>query len=213
MWGQLFRIKREGLNNWSSIYTLARHAHWKSDTRLRKAIQRRNCEVYNINTLLRIQIIGDPYYLSETTSFVYIDINQAGRDNFNNDTFHATSIGQSLYVFPSMLSWRGQGRVQTKRKIIRFWWINVLAPPPPPWGSSMKKISSTMDFCRKNPAYGRQSISRPMRIVAPMPQEGGPRIPQNPNFLKNGKNHQKRKNSKTSRNMPILATRPSTRGL
>ena len=27
----------------------------------------------------------------------------------------------------------------------------------------------------KNPAYGRQSISRPMRIVAPMPQEGGPR--------------------------------------
>ena len=26
----------------------------------------------------------------------------------------------------------------------------------------------------KNPAYGRQSISRPMRIVAPMPQEGGP---------------------------------------
>ena len=44
----------------------------------------------------------------------------------------------------------------------------------------------------KNPAYGRQSLSRPMRIVAPMPQEGGPRIPKNPIFLKNGKNHQKR---------------------
>ena len=38
-----------------------------------------------------------------------------------------------------------------------------------------------------NPAYGRQSISRPMRIVAPMPLEGGPRIPKNPIFLKNGK--------------------------
>ena len=39
----------------------------------------------------------------------------------------------------------------------------------------------------KNPAYGRQSISRPMRILAQMPQEGGPRIPQNPIFLTNGK--------------------------
>ena len=35
-----------------------------------------------------------------------------------------------------------------------------------------------------------------MRIVAPMPQEGGPRIPQNPIFLKIGKNHQKRKTQK-----------------
>ena len=119
-------------------------------------------------------------------------------------------------------------------------------------------------YAFKNPAYGRQSISRPMRIVAPMPQEGGPRIPQNhiflkngknhpkrkklrnvqkyakicdtpfdqrslihreawfpggpripknPIFLKNGKNHPKRKNSKTSRDMPKLAIRPSTRGL
>ena len=35
---------------------------------------------------------------------------------------------------------------------------------------------------KKNPAYWRQSISRPMQIVAPIPQQGGPRIPQNPNF-------------------------------
>ena len=35
-----------------------------------------------------------------------------------------------------------------------------------------------------------------MQIVAPMPQEGGPRIPQNQIFLKKGKNHPKRKNSK-----------------
>ena len=33
----------------------------------------------------------------------------------------------------------------------------------------------------------------------------GQRIPQNPIFLKNRKNHRKRKNSKTSRNMPKLA--------
>ena len=52
----------------------------------------------------------------------------------------------------------------------------------------------------KNPAYGRQSISRPMRIVAPMPQEGGPRIPQNPIFLKNGKNHP---NAKTQKSLEI----------
>ena len=65
---------------------------------------------------------------------------------------------------------------------------------------------------KKNPAYGRQSISRPMRIVAPIPQQGGPEIPKNPIFLKNGKNHPKRKNSKTSRDMPKLAIYPSTRG-
>ena len=93
-----------------------------------------------------------------------------------------------------------------------------------------------------------------MRIVAQMPQEGGPRIPKNPTFLKNGKKSpktqklrnsevsnpsgsvfstmfcwtkntpkpdffekrkksSKRKNSKTSRNNPKLAIRPSTRGL
>ena len=49
---------------------------------------------------------------------------------------------------------------------------------------------------QKNPAYGRQSISRPMRIEAQIPQQGGPRIPKNPNFLKNGKNYPKCKNSK-----------------
>ena len=35
--------------------------------------------------------------------------------------------------------------------------------------------TSSAEIRRKNPAYGRQSISRPMRIVAPMPQEGEPR--------------------------------------
>ena len=39
----------------------------------------------------------------------------------------------------------------------------------------------------KNPAYGKQSISRPMRIVAPIPQQGGPRIPKNQNLLKTEK--------------------------
>ena len=32
-----------------------------------------------------------------------------------------------------------------------------------------------------------------MRIVAPIPMQGGPRIPKNLSFLKNGKNHPKRK--------------------
>ena len=45
----------------------------------------------------------------------------------------------------------------------------------------------------KNPAYRRQSISRPMRIVAPIPQKGGPKIPKYMIFLKNGKHHLKRK--------------------
>ena len=42
---------------------------------------------------------------------------------------------------------------------------------------------------------------------------GGPIIPKDLIFLKNGNNHIKRKNSKTSKNMPKLAIRPSTRGL
>ena len=60
----------------------------------------------------------------------------------------------------------------------------------------------------KNPAYGRQSISRPMRIIAPIPQLGGPRIAKNPHFLKDGINHPKRKNSKKSRNMPKIRNMP-----
>ena len=36
-----------------------------------------------------------------------------------------------------------------------------------------------------------------MLIVAPIPQQGGPKIPPNPIFLKNAKNHPKRKNSKS----------------
>ena len=78
---------------------------------------------------------------------------------------------------------------------------------------SDKAKNLTEMWRRKNPAYGRQSISWPMRIVVPIPQYGGPRIADNPNFLKNGKNHPKHKNSKKSRDMPILAIYPSTRGL
>ena len=37
---------------------------------------------------------------------------------------------------------------------------------------------------------------------------GGPTIPENPIFLENGKNPPKRKNSKTSRDMPKFAIRP-----
>ena len=132
---------------------------------------------------------------------------------------------------------------------------------------TLKKICKFLAALNKNTAYGRQSISRPMRIVVLMPQEGGPiipknliflkngekktpkmqkirnvlkidkisdtpfdqrslihrepwfppcfvgqRIPKNPIFLKNGKNHPKRKNSKISRNRPKLAICPSTRG-
>ena len=65
----------------------------------------------------------------------------------------------------------------------------------------------------KNLAYGRQSVSRPMRIAAPIPQYGGPRIPQKPDFFEKQKNHSKRKNSKTSRDMPKLAICLLTRGL
>ena len=42
---------------------------------------------------------------------------------------------------------------------------------------------------------------------------GGPRIPKNLTYFKNGKNHLKRKNSKTSRNIPKLAIYPLTRSL
>ena len=42
---------------------------------------------------------------------------------------------------------------------------------------------------------------------------GGLRIPKNPIFLKNGNNHLKLKNSKTSRDMPKFTLCPLTRGL
>ena len=74
-------------------------------------------------------------------------------------------------------------------------------------------ICKAMWKLKKNPTYGRQSISRPMKLVAPMTKEGGPRITKNPIFSKNGKNQQKNKNSETSRNMTKLAIHPSTRGL
>ena len=54
--------------------------------------------------------------------------------------------------------------------------------------------SQKIMFVTKNPEYGRQSISRPMRIVAPIPQQGGPRIPKNPIFLTKLKNQPKLKN-------------------
>ena len=90
-------------------------------------------------------------------------------------------------------------------------------PPPwrllPPSSVLCLPFPPPFVFYWKNPTYGRQSISRQMRIVAPIPQYGGPRIPQTPIFKKNGKNYPKRKNSKMSRNLPKLAICPLTRGL
>ena len=60
----------------------------------------------------------------------------------------------------------------------------------------------------KNPAYGRQSISRPMRIVAPMPQEGGPRIPKNPIFFQKRKKSSKTKNSKNVQKYAKISNTP-----
>ena len=72
----------------SSIYTMTRYAHWNFNTRLKNATWWRNCEVNKINTLLKIYSIDNEYNLSETTSFVCVDIDQAGRDNLKDDTFH-----------------------------------------------------------------------------------------------------------------------------
>ena len=47
-----------------------------------------------------------------------------------------------------------------------------------------------------------------MRIVAPMPQEGGPRIPQNPIFMKNEKNHPKRKKIKNFQKYAKISDTP-----
>ena len=80
------------------------------------------------------------------------------------------------------------------------------------WSSSPPWIRST-HVAKKNPAYGRQSISWLMRIEAPIPQYGGQKIPQNPNLLKSGKNLIKRNISKMFRNMPKLAISPLSRGL
>ena len=60
--------------------------------------------------------------------------------------------------------------------------------------------SFLLQYIKKNPANGRQSISRPMWIVAPIPQLGWPRIPKNPFFLKNAKYHP---NCKTQKRLEI----------
>ena len=103
---------------------------------------------------------------------------------FPYDRILMTSLKPKGFIFEGSIF---EGKIKNKKMVMRQVCVN-----------------------HKNPAYGRQSISRPMRIVAPMPQEGGPRIPNNPIFLKNGKIT---KNQETSRNMTKLALRPSTRGL
>ena len=60
--------------------------------------------------------------------------------------------------------------------------------------SGAKAFSKIQNLQHKNPSYGIKSISRPKRMVAPIPQQGGPRIPKNSIFLKNGKNYPKLKN-------------------
>ena len=70
----------------------------------------------------------------------------------------------------------------------------------------------------KNPAYGRQRISRRVRLVAPRvtpPQctVGWTENTQKPEFFEKRKKSLKMRKLKKSRDMPILAIRPSTRGL
>ena len=77
--------------------------------------------------------------------------------------------------------------------------INLNLKDPDPFltqtlAAHMVKKSSHFTMQRENPAYGRHQISRPMRIVAPMPQQGGPRIHKNQKELKN-----RRKKSKTEK--------------
>ena len=70
----------------------------------------------------------------------------------------------------------------------------------------------TVKMKKKNPAYGRQSISTDADSSTDTTVGLTKNTPK-PIFLKNGKNHPKCKKSKTSRNMPKLAIRPLTRGL
>ena len=61
--------------------------------------------------------------------------------------------------------------------------------------SPVKKNVSTQPFddvYLKNPAYGRQSISRPMRIVAPIPQVGWTKNSQKPKFFEKRKKSSKK---------------------
>ena len=57
----------------------------------------------------------------------------------------------------------------------------------------------------QNPTYGRQCISRPMRIVAPIPC---PRIHKNPNFLTNGKIFQNIKKLKNIQKYAKISATP-----
>ena len=77
-----------------------------------------------------------------------------------------------------------------------------------------KKVSKTQKL--KNVKKYAKISDTPFDQRSLIHREGwflyGPRIPKNPNCLKNGKNHPKCKNSNMSRNIPKLAILPSTRG-
>ena len=70
------------------------------------------------------------------------------------------------------------------------------------------KYSFKMIRISKDPAYGRQNISRRMQIIALIPQQGGPRIPKNPNFLKSGKKSSKTQNLKNVKKYAKISETP-----
>ena len=72
-------------------------------------------------------------------------------------------------------------------------------------------ISAAIIASTRITAYISEDLSKDLAKILPFTVLGIFIL--NPNFLKNGKNHPKRKNSKMSRDMPKFAIYPSTRGL
>ena len=61
---------------WSLMYTQTRYAPRNFKTRFRNATYWRNYKLSYFSTLIWIYIVENKYNLSETTSFVCVDINQ-----------------------------------------------------------------------------------------------------------------------------------------
>ena len=84
-------------------------------------------------------------------------------------------IGQSqsrgiIYVI-YVVSWFFLS-LQTEEKKFRskVWYVFLYGQYNFPKNQAVCLYNKCLDTWLKNPAYGRQSISRPMRIVAPIPQ-------------------------------------------
>ena len=96
---------------------------------------------------------------------------------------------------------------------------NVVVPFCPTYTTQLKILNFTNSKFQQEPNSFKKSLIRETKHLSTNADSttdaigGWNKNTPKPDFLTNGKNHQKHKNSETSRDMPQLVIRPSTGGL